>query len=118
MSDEAGLQKKTAEALQRYREALNTVETLEQEEAAAHQAVTEVRSHCEIAIGDHTSCLERRVLFQAGQVAFSRLSEIRHALHEAIATLDLTYYALDAVDCAQASGVSRPARNSGHNLTL
>ena len=40
MSENAGLEEKTVEALRSYREALATVENLEREEASAHRALT------------------------------------------------------------------------------
>lgn len=100
MGENADLEKRAIEALRRYREALARVEELEQEEAAAHRALADWHARVEIAILDGHASPARSHLVQTGQAAISRLREVRFAMSEATAALDLAYRALAALDDA------------------
>ncbi|MDQ8727508.1 hypothetical protein [Bradyrhizobium sp. LHD-71] len=120
MAENDSLKTKASEALNRYREALAAVERLEREEAFAHQALTELLDHLEIAVVEGHASGVRQDLFQTGQAAVSRLNEVRRNLSEATASLDRAYHALAALD--QALGyvpivaTAGPAsRHSGNN---
>ena len=89
LSRDANLKAKTIEALRQYREALVKVEAaLEQEEDSARRAVTEMLGDIERAIVEGCTSSVRQNLFQTGQVAVARLSEISYELTEATAKLD------------------------------
>lgn len=100
MSHDAERKNEAIEALQQYREALTTVEELEQEEAAAHRAVTDLLSYFEIAIVEHHAPLVRHDVFRTGQTVIYRLDETRHTLIQATMRLDFTYRKLAALDQA------------------
>lgn len=98
MSEKANLEKKAVEALERYREAYARAEALEQEEAAARQEVLKRLNRTELAKTKDGASRVSPDVIAAGQAAISRLSEIRTALSEATATLDVAYRALVALD--------------------
>ncbi|MGZ5165424.1 MAG: hypothetical protein ACXWCQ_33410 [Burkholderiales bacterium] len=99
MSGEADLKTRAVEALHHYRAALAEVEELEKEEADAHQALSELLGHFDIAIVDSPPSAPHD-LFVAGQAAISRLNRVRHALSAATAALDEAYRTLAALDQA------------------
>jgi hypothetical protein len=97
MSEKADLERKALDALQRYREALAQAEKLEQEEAAAREEVFKRLNRAEISKAQTGVSGLRPEVTAAGQAAISRLSEIRTALSEATATLDVSYRILAAL---------------------
>jgi hypothetical protein len=62
VSENAYLEKKTVEALRRYRDAFDAVENLEREEASAHRALTSILPDLGCAL------LRRRAISQAQPV--------------------------------------------------
>lgn len=98
MDDNADFERRAAEALRRYREALARVEELEEEESSARQALAEWQGRVEIAIFDGRASPGRSQLIQTGQTAIARLQEVRLAMSDATAALDLAYRALTALD--------------------
>lgn len=98
MSDTAALQKRAVTALHCYREALARVEALERQEAAAQQTLAEWRNGVEATIVDGYASSERSHLIQAGRAAIAALQEVRFALNEAKAALDLSHRTLAAMD--------------------
>jgi len=98
MGEDADLEKRTIEALQRYREALAMAEELEQEEAAARRELFKRLGRFEIASLEDRASAARPDVIQAGQAAISRLNEVRLALSKATATLDSAYRTLAALD--------------------
>lgn len=98
MDENTNLERRTADALRRYREALARVEQLEQEESSARQALAEWQGRVEIAIFDGRASPGRSHLIQTGQTTIARLQEVRLAMSEATAALDLAYRALTALD--------------------
>ncbi len=98
MDENTDLERRAVEALRRYRETFARVEELEQEEATARRALAEWQGYVEIAIFDGRASPGRSHLFQAGQAAIARLQEVRFAMSEATAALDLAYKALTALD--------------------
>jgi hypothetical protein len=98
MGENIDLEKRTIEALQRYRESLAKAEELEQEEAAARRELFKRLGRFEItSLEDHASAVRPDVV-QAGQAAISRLNDVRLALSKATATLDSAYRNLAALD--------------------
>lgn len=98
MGDNADLEMRAIEALQCYREALARVEGLEQEEAAARRALAEWQGRVEIAMFNGHASPGRSHLIQTGQATIARLHEVRFAMSEATAALDLAYKDLAALD--------------------
>jgi hypothetical protein len=98
LSHDANLKAKTIEALRQYRETLVKVEALEQEEDSARRAVTEVLGDIERAIVEGCASSVRQNLFQTGQVAVARLSEISYELIEATAKLDASGQSFAALE--------------------
>lgn len=98
MDENADLERRAIEALRRYREAPAKVEELEQGEASARQALVEWQGRVEIAIFDGRASPGGSHLIQIGQTAIARLQEVRFAMSEATAALDLAYKALTALD--------------------
>lgn len=98
MSDDADLRNRTVEALRRYREALTRIETLEQEDASAHRALTSMLPDFERAIlGDGIPSMKEN-LFRTGLAAVSRSNEAWYALSEATTTLEIARQALVALE--------------------
>src|SRR5258708_38240711 len=98
MSDDSDLEKKTNEALQQYREALAAVETLEQEDASAHQILIGALPDFERAILEDRAPSVRQKLFETGSAATSRSNEAWYALSKATATLEVARQALVAME--------------------
>jgi hypothetical protein len=69
------LEDRTIEALGYYHEALATVETLEREEASAHQALTSMLPDLECAPLEDDAPSLKRTLFEIGSVAVLRSDE-------------------------------------------
>ncbi len=119
MSDNADLEKKAIEALQQYRKALGTVESLEEAEASAHRALTGMLPDLERAIEDCALSVKDN-LFQTGLAAVSRSNETWDALSEATTSLEVARQALVALEqqLGYIPGVSKVAaysRGIGHN---
>jgi hypothetical protein len=98
LSDDADLEKKTAEAIRQYRETLATVDNLEQEEASARQALTSMLPDFERAILEVGAPSLKDRLFETGSAAVSRSNEAWSALSEATATLEVARQALVALE--------------------
>lgn len=98
MSENADLEKKTVEALRRYREALVMVENLEREEASAHRALTSMLPDLGRAILENGAPSLKHSLFETGLVAVSRSDEAWAALSEATARLDSARLTLAALE--------------------
>ena len=89
MSGNADLESKTIEALRHYREALTTVENLEQEEASAHQALTSMLPDLERALLEDDAPSLKRALFKIGSVAVLQSDEAWTALSKPTRKRDL-----------------------------
>ncbi|WP_246719602.1 hypothetical protein [Methylocystis sp. H62] len=98
MGDNADLEQRAVKALHCYREALTRVEGLEQEEAAARRALAEWQGRVEIATFNGNASPARSHLIQTGQATIARLHEVRLAMSEATAALDLAYKEFAALD--------------------
>ena len=98
MSGNADLESKTIEALRHYREALTTVENLEQEEASAHQALTSMLPDLERALLEGGTPSFKQALFKIGSVAVLQSDEASTALREATAKLDAARLTLAALE--------------------
>lgn len=98
LSDQAGLEKKTIEALRQYRKALDTVERLEEAEASAHRALTGMLPDFERAILEDCTPSVKDNLFQTGLAAVSRSNETWDALNEATTSLVVARQALVALE--------------------
>ena len=92
------LERRAIDALRRYREALARVEEMEQEEAAARRALVDWQGRVKIAILDGAASPQRSHLIQTGQAIIARLQEVRLAMSEATAALDVAYRTLAALD--------------------
>jgi hypothetical protein len=97
LSDDANLERRTAQALRHYREALAMVENLEREEASAHQALIEMLPDFERAIFEDRAPSIRQNLFETGLAVVARSDEASYALNEATATLVVARQALTAL---------------------
>ena len=98
LSDDANLERRTAQALRHYREALAMVENLEREEASAHQALIEMLPDFERAILEDRAPSIRQNLFETGLAVVARSDEASYALNEATATLEVARQALTALE--------------------
>jgi len=87
--EKADLEKRTIEALQRYRDAFARATELERQEIAARR---EVSKRLKAPIPRVSPA--RSQLIQAGQAAIFRLNHIRLALNDGAATLDSAYETL------------------------
>lgn len=113
MSDQADLEKKTVEALRYYRKALATVESREQAEASAQQALTGMLPDLERAILEDCAPSVKDNLVQTGLAAVSRSNEAWDALSKATTTLEVARQALVALEqqLGYIPGVSKVATN-------
>ncbi|KAF0212150.1 hypothetical protein [Methylocystis rosea] len=98
MGDNVDLERRAIDALRRYREAFARVEEMEQEEAAARRALADWQGRAKIAILDGVASPQRSHLIQSGQAIIARLQEVRLAMSEATAALDVAYRTLAALD--------------------
>ena len=98
MCGNAKLEDKAIEALRHYREALVTVETLEREEASAHQALTSMLPDLGCALLEDGAPSIAHNLFEIGSVAVLRSDEAWTALSEATAKLDLARLTFAALE--------------------
>lgn len=94
MSDIELLETRPVEALQGYREALFTVESLEIERSVAYRMLSDHLGQREFSIGNW----ERNRLLPAGQAMISRVSDVEQALCRATMILDAAFYVLAASD--------------------
>jgi hypothetical protein len=94
VSENAYLEKKTVEALRRYRDAFAAVENLEREE----RALTSILPDLSCALLEEGAPSIRRNLFETGSVAVSRSEEAWAALSEATAKLDSARLTLAALE--------------------
>jgi hypothetical protein len=98
VSENAYLEKKTVEALRRYRDAFAAVENLEREEIFARRALTSILPDLSCALLEEGAPSIRRNLFETGSVAVSRSEEAWAALSEATAKLDSARLTLAALE--------------------
>ena len=98
MGDNADAERRAIDALRRYREALARIEEMEQEEAATRRALVDWQGRVKIAILDGVASSQRSHLIQSGQAIIARLQEVRLAMSEATAALDVAYRTLAALD--------------------
>lgn len=118
LSDDTDLEEKTVEALRQYRKALATVESLEQEDASAHRALTSMLPDFERAIRAPSV---RQNLFETGLAAVARSDEAWYALNEATATLEVARQALTSLEqqlgyIPDVPTAGADSRNLGHSL--
>jgi hypothetical protein len=98
VSENAYLERKTVEALRRYRDAFAAVENLEREEAFARRALTSILPDLSCALLEEGSPSIKRNLFESGQDALLRSDEAWAALTEATAKLDSARLTLAALE--------------------
>jgi hypothetical protein len=98
LSGQADLEKKTIEALGQYRKALATVESQEQAEASAQQALTGMLPDLERAILEDGAPSVKDTLVQTGLAAVSRSTEAWDALSKATTTLEVARQTLIALE--------------------
>jgi hypothetical protein len=98
LSDDTDLEEKTVEALRQYRKALATLESLEQEDASAHRALTSMLPDFEREILEDRAPSVRQNLFETGLAAVARSDEAWYALNEVTATLEVARQALISLE--------------------
>lgn len=121
MSDDTDLEEKTVEALRQYRKALATLESLEQEDASAHRALTSMLPDFERAILEDRAPSVRQKLFETGLAAVARSDEAWYVLNEATATLEVARQALTSLEqqlgyIPDVPTAGADSRDIGHSL--